>query len=140
MAKKAAESKKVIKKEPKTKSKKVIREVSKARIYIQSTFNNTIVTFTDIQGNTLCWGSTGMVGFSGTRKHTPFAASTAAEAAIKKAQSLGVRELEVYVKGPGSGRDAVLRTLKAKGFRMSMIADVTPIPHNGPRPRKRRRV
>lgn len=111
-----------------------------ARVYVQATFNNTLITFTDLEGKTLCWGSTGAVGFRGARKHTPFAAATAMAAVAKKAQNLGVREVEVYIKGPGSGRDAVLRALMSAGFRMSLIADVTPMPHNGPRPRKGRRV
>ncbi len=118
---------------------KMLRSVKRGRIYIQSTFNNTILTFTDPEGKVLCWGSSGASGFSGTRKHTPFAAKTAIEGITKKAQAFGLRELEVYVKGPGSGRDAVLRALRSLGFKMTMIADVTPMPHNGPRPRKRRR-
>lgn len=121
-------------------AKKIIRSVRKARVFVQATFNNTIITFTDLDGNTLCWGSTGAVGFRGTRKHTPFAASQAMTAVAKKAQTLGVREVEIYINGPGSGRDAVLRALKTAGFKMEMIADITPLPHNGPRPRKRRRV
>lgn len=122
------------------KVKKEPREVTKARVYIQATFNNTIITFTDFEGNTICWGSSGEVGFKGARKSTPFAATTTVEAAAKKAQAHGVREIEVYLKGPGPGRDAALRALRAAGLKMSLIADVTPIPHNGPRPRKRRRV
>ena len=120
--------------------KSIRRSVTKGRAYVQATFNNTIITFTDLNGEVLCWGSTGAVGFRGTRKHTPFAATTAVQAVAKKARNLGIRELEIYVKGPGSGRDAALRALRAAGFRMNLIADVTPIPHNGPRPRKRRRV
>ncbi|MGB9911399.1 MAG: 30S ribosomal protein S11 [Microgenomates group bacterium] len=112
----------------------------KAKIYVKATFNNTLVTFTDLKGNTLCWGSTGTVGFKGARKATPFAATTAIEAVVKKAKALGVDEVEVYIKGPGPGRDAVLRVLKAEGLKIDLIADITPIPHNGPRPKKRRRV
>jgi small subunit ribosomal protein S11 len=112
----------------------------KAKVYINATFNNTLVTFTNEQGKTLCWGSTGTLGFKGTRKSTPYAATTAVESVAKKAQSLGITEVEVYIKGPGPGRDAALRALKAVGLKMSLIADVTPIPHNGPRARKRRRV
>jgi small subunit ribosomal protein S11 len=123
-----------------TRARRNPRRVKKARVYIQATFNNTIITFTDLEGNTLCWGSTGAVGFRGTRKHTSYAATTAVEAASKKAKSLGVGEVEVYVKGPGSGRNAALRALRAAGFKMSLIADVTPLPHNGPRPKKKRRV
>jgi len=125
--------------EPKDK-KKLMAPVRKAKVYIQATFNNTIITFTDLGGGTLCWGSTGNVGFRGTRKRTPFAATTAVEVVAKKARNLGVEEVEIYIKGPGSGRDAALRALRAAGFKMDLIADVTPIPHNGPRPRKRRRV
>jgi len=111
----------------------------KAKVYITATFNNTVITFTDFKGNTLCWGSTGTSGFKGARKATPFASTTAMEAVAKKAQALGVKEVEVYIKGPGSGRDTALRVLRALGLRMSLIADVTPVPHNGPRPRKKRR-
>ena len=111
----------------------------KAKVYISATFNNTLITFTDLEGKTLCWGSTGTVGFKGARKSTPFAATTAVEAVTKKAIALGIKEIEVYIKGPGPGRDAALRSLRAAGLRMSLIADVTPIPHNGPRAKKRRR-
>lgn len=113
---------------------------TKAKVYITATFNNTIVTFTDLKGNTLCSGSAGSVGFKGTRKSTPFAATTAVDVVTKKTQALGVKEVEVYIKGPGPGRDAALRALRAAGLRMNLIADVTPIPHNGPRARKKRRV
>ncbi len=112
----------------------------KAKVFVSATFNNTVVTFTDTKGDTLCWGSTGTLGFKGTRKSTPYAATTAVDSVAKKAQSLGVTEVEVYIKGPGPGRDAALRALKAVGLKMSLIADITPIPHNGPRARKRRRV
>jgi len=112
---------------------------NKARVYITATFNNTLITFTDAQGNTLCWGSTGTVGFKGARKSTPYASTTAVEAVTKKAQALGVREVEVYIKGPGPGRDAALRAMRTAGLRMSLIADITPVPHNGPRPRKKKR-
>lgn len=121
-------------------SSKQVQPVRRARVYVQATFNNTLITFTDLEGKTLCWASTGAVGFRGTRKHTPFAAATAMAAVARKAQNMGVREVEIYIKGPGSGRDAVLRALRSAGFRMHLIADVTPMPHNGPRPRKRRRV
>jgi len=113
---------------------------TKARVYITATFNNTIVTFTDLQGKTICWGSAGTAGFKGARKSTPYAATTTVEAAAKKALASGIREVEVYVKGPGPGRDAALRALRATGLKMSLIADVTPIPHDGPRAKKRRRV
>lgn len=112
----------------------------KAKIYITATFNNTLINFTDLKGNTLCCGSTGTVGFKGARKSTPFAATTLIETVSKKAIALGVDEAEVYIKGPGPGRDAVLRVLRSLGIRMSLIADITPIPHDGPRARKRRRV
>jgi len=116
------------------------KDITKAKVYVTATFNNTIVTFTDLKGNVICWGSTGSTGFKGARKATPFAATTTVEAAAKKAMGLGVREVEVYIKGPGPWRDAALRALRAVGLRMSLIADVTPIPHNGPRAKKRRRV
>lgn len=121
-------------------SPRVAQELTKAKAYVTATFNNTLVTFVDLKGNTLCWGSAGTVGFKGARKSTPFAATTTVEVAAKKALAQGVREVEVYIKGPGSGREAALRAIKAVGLRMSLIADVTPIPHNGPRPKKRRRV
>jgi small subunit ribosomal protein S11 len=108
--------------------------------HIQATFNNTVVTITDKQGNTLCWSSTGVVGFSGSKKATPFAAQVAAENAAKKALALGIKEVEVHVKGPGSGRESAIRSLQAAGLTISMIRDVTPVPHNGCRPPKRRRV
>lgn len=116
------------------------RVVEKGKVFITATFNNTIVTVTDREGNTLCWGSSGMAGFKGARKSTPYAATTAVEAVASKAQARGLREVEVYVKGPGSGRDAALRGLKAVGLQISLIADVTPIPHNGVRAKKKRRV
>lgn len=112
----------------------------KAKAHIIATFNNTLITFTDLKGNVLCLGSTGVVGFKGARKSTPYAATTAVEAIAKKAVALGVDEVEVYIKGPGPGRDAALRALRSVGLRMTLIADVTPIPHNGPRLKKRRRV
>lgn len=127
----------------KVKAKKIKKEpkqVAKAKAYVRATFNNTIITFTDLEGNTICWGSSGEMGFKGARKSTPFAAVSTVEAAAKKALAHGIREVEVYIKGPGSGRDSALRGLRAAGIKMSLIADVTPIPHNGPRPRKKRRV
>ena len=111
------------------------------RIYISASFNNTLITVTDDSGNTLAWGSSGASGFKGTRKSTPFAATTAVEQAINKAKDEhGVREVEVYIKGPGPGRDSALRAIKGAGLKISMIADVTPMPHIGPRPKKKRRV
>ncbi len=108
--------------------------------HVNATFNNTIVTITDSQGNTIAWCSTGMVGFKGSRKSTPYAAQLCAESAGRKAMEHGVRSIEVEVKGPGSGRESALRALQAVGFQVSSIRDVTAIPHNGVRPRKRRRV
>lgn len=116
------------------------RIVEKGKVFITATFNNTIVTVTDREGNTLCWGSSGMAGFKGARKSTPYAATTAVEAVARKAQTMGLKEIEVYIKGPGSGRDAALRALRAVGLSISLIADVTPIPHNGVRAKKKRRV
>ncbi len=110
------------------------------KVHITATFNNTLVTITDGAGNVIAWGSSGSAGFKGARRATPYAATMAVEAAAKKAMAAGIREVEVYLKGPGSGRDAALRSLKAVGMKMSLIADVTPVPHNGPRPKKRRRV
>ncbi len=112
----------------------------KGKVYITATFNNTLVTITDIEGNTVGWGSAGLVGFKGARKATPYAATSAVEAVARKAQAQGLREVEVYIKGPGAGRDAALRALKAVGLRIILIADVTPLPHNGVRPKKKRRV
>lgn len=112
----------------------------RAKVYIMATFNNTLITFTDLKGNTICSGSTGAVGFKGARKSTPYAATTAVEAAAKKALAAGISEIEVYIKGPGPGRDAALRALRSVGLKMNLIADVTPIPHNGPRAKKKRRV
>ena len=116
------------------------RVESKGKVFITATFNNTVVTITDMQGNTLYWGSAGLVGFKGARKSTPYAATSAVEAVARKAQDAGLREVEVYIKGPGAGRDAALRALKAVGLQIALIADVTPIPHNGVRPKKKRRV
>jgi len=122
------------------KRKKTKKMVSEGVAHIHSTFNNTIVTITDPTGNVVAWSSAGSVGFKGSRKGTPFAAQLAAEAASKKAMDAGVRSVQVYVKGPGAGRESALRSLQASGFSVSVIRDVTPIPHNGCRPPKRRRV
>ena len=108
--------------------------------HIQASFNNTVVTITDTEGNVVAWSSAGAVGFKGSRKGTPFAAQVAAEAAARKAAELGMRQVQVFVKGPGAGREAALRSLQAAGFVVNLIKDVTPIPHNGCRPPKRRRV
>lgn len=121
--------------------KKTIKISEKGRVYITSTFNNTLVTITDDKGNTLGWGSAGGVGFKGTRKSTPFAATSAVDQIVKKVMLKNhLKSVEVFIKGPGSGRDAALRALKSAGLQISMIADVTPMPHNGVRPKKRRRV
>ena len=120
--------------------KKITKNIPKGIAHILATFNNTIITITDTRGDTICWCSTGSVGFSGSKKSTPFAAGKAAENAAKKAREFGVKELEVYVKGPGSGRESAIRSLQAAGLLVRSIKDVTPIPHNGCRPPKRRRV
>ena len=125
-----------------TKAKKTInKEVGLGRVYISASFNNTLVTVTNTQGETLAWGSSGASGFKGTRRATPFAATSAVEKVINKVKDVnGVNEVEIYVKGPGAGRDAALRAIKATGVKISLIADITPVPHNGPRPKKKRRV
>jgi len=120
--------------------KKVKRDVSDGIAHIHASFNNTIVTITDRQGNALCWATSGGSGFRGSRKSTPFAAQVAAERAGEQAQEYGMKNLEVCVKGPGPGRESAVRALHAKGFRITNISDVTPIPHNGCRPPKKRRV
>jgi small subunit ribosomal protein S11 len=120
--------------------KKVKKNIANGVVHIQSTFNNTIVTITDSGGNVVAWSSAGVQGFKGSRKSTPFAAQMAAEDAAKKAKENGMKTVEVYVKGPGPGRESALRALQATGFNVVMIKDVTPIPHNGCRPPKRRRV
>ena len=122
------------------KKKKSRRLVNEGIVHIHSTFNNTIVTITDPQGGTVSWASAGTVGFKGSRKGTPFAAQLAAESAARKAQEFGMRVVQVYVKGPGAGRESALRSLQQAGFQIHVIRDVTPIPHNGCRPPKRRRV
>jgi small subunit ribosomal protein S11 len=124
----------------KAKKKKVRREIGFGVAYIQSTFNNTIITITDHQGNTVCWASAGTAGFKGARKGTPFAAQLAAKDASAKARELGVRYVDVKVTGPGSGRESAIRALQAEGLEIKSIRDVTPIPHNGCRVRRRRRV
>jgi small subunit ribosomal protein S11 len=123
-----------------TRRKKAKRSVPEGVAHIHSTFNNTIVTITDPTGNVVAWASAGNVGFKGSRKGTPFAAQLAAEAAAKRAIDAGMRSVQVFVKGPGAGRESALRSLQAAGFTISLIKDVTPIPHNGCRPPKRRRV
>jgi len=120
--------------------KKVKRVVSEGVAHIHSTFNNTIITITDPQGNVVAWSSSGAAGFKGSRKGTPFAAQVAADQAARKAVDMGMRSVQVYVKGPGAGREAALRSLQVAGFAIALIKDVTPIPHNGCRASKRRRV
>jgi len=117
------------------------KDTGVGRIYISASFNNTLVTVTNVQGETLAWNSSGASGFKGTRRATPYAATTAVEKVIGRAKNdFGVTELEIYVKGPGPGRDAALRAIRASGVKISLIADITPVPHNGPRPKKKRRV
>ena len=123
-----------------TRRRKERKNIQRAPAHIQSTFNNTIVTITDLQGNAISWASSGELGFRGSRKSTPFAAQTAAETAARIAMDHGMKSVEVYVKGPGAGREAAIRALQGAGLEVSMIKDVTPIPHNGCRPPKRRRV
>ncbi len=120
--------------------KKVKKNVQSGIAHIHSTFNNTQITITDVAGNTLCWSSAGGHGFKGSRKSTPFAAQVAAEECAKKAMEHGVRQVTVHVKGPGAGRESAVRALQAQGIKVSLIRDVTPIPHNGCRSPKRRRV
>ena len=134
MAKVAASAKKNVKKRRERKA------VTNGQVHIQATFNNTIVTITDANGNAISWASAGELGFKGSRKSTPFAAQSAAEAAGKVAKEQGLETVEVFVKGPGSGRESAIRALETVGLRITMIKDVTPIPHNGCRPPKRRRV
>ncbi len=125
---------------PKPKKKRERKVGINGIAHVQSTFNNTIVTISDMDGHTVAWASAGKVGFKGSRKSTPFAAQIAAESATKEAVSLGLKKVEVWVKGPGAGREAAIRSLQAAGLEISAIKDVTPIPHNGCRPPKRRRV
>ena len=127
-------AKKVVKKRRERKN------IEKGAAHIRSTFNNTIVTITDVTGNTVAWASSGAMGFKGSRKNTPYAAQTAAEAAAKGAMEHGMKTVEVFVKGPGNGREAAIRALQTAGLNITLIKDVTPIPHNGCRPPKRRRV
>ena len=122
------------------KKKRERKNVERGQAHIQTTFNNTLVTLTDMDGNALSWSSAGSNGFKGSRKSTPFAAQSAAEVAAKAAMEHGLKTVEVYVKGPGSGREAAIRALQTAGLEITMIRDITPIPHNGCRPPKRRRV
>ncbi len=121
-------------------ARKVKRTLSSGQVHIFASFNNTIVTVTDNQGNTVAWGSAGSAGFKGSRKSTPFAARLATEQAIKAAQAMGMKEAAVFVKGPGPGREAAIRAVQALGIKVTSITDITPVPHNGCRPPKKRRV
>lgn len=121
-------------------AKKKVRQIARGVVHIAATFNNTIVTITDPKGNAVCWSSSGAAGFKGSKKSTPFAAQMAAETAAKKALEFGMKEVEVFIKGPGAGRESAIRALQAAGLQVSSIHDVTPIPHNGCRPPKKRRV
>ena len=123
-----------------TGARKVKRTLSSGQVHINATFNNTIVTITDQQGNTVTWGSAGSAGFKGSRKSTPFAARLAAEQAVKAALAMGMQEAEVFVKGPGPGRESAIRAIQAAGMKVISISDLTPVPHNGCRPPKKRRV
>ncbi|NLF50656.1 MAG: 30S ribosomal protein S11 [Leptolinea sp.] len=123
-----------------TASRKVKRTLSSGQVHVFASFNNTIVTVTDQQGNTVCWGSSGSAGYKGSRKSTPFAARLAAEQAIKAAQAMGIQEVDLIVKGPGPGRESAIRAVQSMGLKVRSIADITPVPHNGCRPPKKRRV
>lgn len=122
------------------KKQKEEKKFTSGRVYVTATFNNTLVTLTDNAGNTLAWGTSGTAGFKGARRATPFAAISAMEKVAQQAKGFGISVVEVYIKGPGSGRDATIKALRSAGINITMIADVTPIPHNGPRAKKRRRV
>ncbi len=130
-------AKKQIKKRSKKKKKHQV--VQRGKVYITATFNNTLVTITDENGNTVCWSSTGTAGFTGSKKSTPYAATITIEQAINKAKSFGMRSVELYIKGPGPGRDAALRVMRSQRLNVTLIADITPLPHNGTRPKKRKR-
>jgi small subunit ribosomal protein S11 len=121
-------------------ARKVKRTLSSGQVHIFATFNNTIVTITDSQGNTVAWGSAGSVGFKGSRKSTPFAARLAAEQAVKAAMAMGIQEVELIIKGPGPGRESAIRAVQSQGLKVTTIKDITPVPHNGCRPPKKRRV
>lgn len=121
-------------------ARKVKRTLSSGQVHIYATFNNTIVTITDDQGNTVAWGSAGSAGFKGSRKSTPFAARLATEQAVKAAMAMGLQEVDLFVKGPGPGRESAIRAVQAQGLKVTSITDITPVPHNGCRPPKKRRV
>lgn len=131
---------KAVAKKTVTRKKRERKNIERGAAHIQSTFNNTIVTITDVQGNAISWASSGGLGFRGSRKSTPYAAQMAAETAAKAAMDHGMKAVEVYVKGPGQGREAAIRALQATGLEVNLIKDVTPVPHNGCRPPKRRRI
>ena len=135
----APENNKPMKKKDKAK-KKVVRNMTTATVHIKASFNNTAVTITDSMGNVICWSTPGVVGFGGSKKSTPFAAQIAATDVAKKAKEVGIKSVEVLVNGPGSGRDSAIRALQAGGLAVTSIRDITPLPHNGCRPRKKRRV
>ena len=118
--------------------KTVVANIKSGNLYITASFNNTLATITDLNGNVVCWGSTGHSGFKGARKSTPFAATTTIETTVRKAKEMGLTSLQVFIKGPGAGRDAVLGVIKSSGLKITQLADITPMPHNGCRPRKRR--
>ncbi len=139
VTKKAEPQQEIVKKEKKAK-KKAIKGISSGFVHIKATFNNTIITITDRQGNVLVWSSPGSVGFSGSKKSTPFAAQVAAREAARQAKDMGIQNVDILVKGPGSGRESAIRAIQATGLMITSIRDVTPMPHNGCRPRKKRRV
>jgi len=128
------------KKKKSRRRKKVKRNIEKGQAHIKSTFNNTIISITDTEGQVVAWSSAGKVGYKGSRKSTPFAAQLAAENVAEEAKDMGLKEIEIFVKGPGSGRESAIRTLQAAGLNVTLIKDITPIPHNGCRPPKRRRI
>ena len=128
------------KKKKKKRKKKIKRNIEKGQVHIKSTFNNTIISITDMEGNVIAWSSAGKAGYKGSRKSTPFAAQIAAENAANEAKDMGLKEIQIFVKGPGSGRESAIRSLQAAGLDVNLIKDITPIPHNGCRPPKRRRV
>ncbi|MFC1480111.1 30S ribosomal protein S11 [Candidatus Omnitrophota bacterium] len=120
--------------------KKIARKISSGKLFVHATFNNTIVTVTDTEGKVLCWSSPGTVGFKGSRKSTPFAANIAAKDVVKKARAYGITEVEVFLRGPGSGKESAVRSIRSEGLNVRGIKDLTPTPHNGCRPKKRRRI
>ena len=122
------------------KKKKIIRKMTKGKVYVHATFNNTIITITDDEGKVLCWSSPGITGFKGSRKSTPFAASIAAKDAARKARSFGIRDVDIFLRGPGPGKESAVRSVRSEGLNVKILLDLTPTPHNGCRPKKRRRV